>query len=100
VEIAIEKLVALAFFVVGLSHILQPRAWAEFFIRFRERGAAGTLMIGLLHLPLALVIVCFHNVWRGLPLVVTLIGWAQLLKKYALSHLSQTWIENACTHLS
>ena len=81
-EIGIERLVAACFLVVGLSHIFQPRAWAEFFIRFRERGAAGSLQLGLLHLPLALLIVAFHNIWHGLPVIVTIIGWAQLLKSF------------------
>jgi hypothetical protein len=80
--IAVEWLVALCFLVMGLSHILQPRAWAEFFIRFREKGAVGSLQLGLLHLPLALLIVAFHNIWQGVPLLVTLIGWSQLLKSF------------------
>lgn len=79
-QIAVEWLVALCFLVVGLSHTLQPRAWVDFFIRFREKGSVGSLQLGLLHLPLALVIVAFHNIWQGMPLVVTLIGWSQLLK--------------------
>ncbi|MEY2532023.1 MAG: hypothetical protein QOI96_2108 [Verrucomicrobiota bacterium] len=79
-EIAIEKLVAVCFFVIGLSHILQPRTWVEFFIRFRDKGAVGSLQLGLFHLPFALLIVSFHNIWHGLPLIVTIIGWAQLLK--------------------
>jgi hypothetical protein len=82
VQVAVEWLVALCFLVVGLSHILQPRAWAEFFTRFREKDAVGSLQLGLLHLPLALLIVAFHNIWRGIPLVVTLIGWSQLLKSF------------------
>ena len=79
-ETAIEKLVAIFFLLIGISHILQPRAWIEFFIRFRDKGPVGSLQLGLFHLPLALLIVSFHNVWHGLPLVVTIIGWAQLLK--------------------
>ena len=81
-EIAVEKFVAVAFLVIGLSHIFQPRAWSEFFVRFRENGATGSLQLGLLHLPLGLLIVVFHNVWHGFPMIVTLIGWAQLLKAY------------------
>lgn len=81
-NIAIERLVAISFLVIGLSHILQPRAWVEFFIRFREKGAVGSLQLGLFHLPLALLIVSFHNIWHGLPLVVTLVGWGQLLKSF------------------
>ena len=75
-----EMLVALCFFIIGLSHLLQARAWAEFFIRVRHKGAIGSLQLGLPHLPLALLVVTFHNVWQGLPLLVTLIGWSQLLK--------------------
>jgi hypothetical protein len=82
VDVAIEKLVAISFFVLGLSHIFQPRAWIEFFIRFRDKGAVGSLQLGLLHLPLALLIVSFHNIWHGLPVVVTLVGWGQLLKSF------------------
>ena len=81
-QIAVEWMVALFFLVVGLSHILQPRAWVDFFIGLREKGAVGSLQLGLLHLPLALVIVAFHNIWQGMPLVVTLIGWSQLLKSF------------------
>jgi uncharacterized protein YjeT (DUF2065 family) len=81
-HIAIEWLVALCFLIAGLSHILQPRAWAEFFIQFREKGAVGSLQLGLLHLPPALLIVAFHNIWRGIPLLVTLVGWGQLLKSF------------------
>jgi hypothetical protein len=81
-EIAIEKLVAICFLLIGLSHIFQPRAWSEFFIRFREKGAVGSLQLGFFHLPLALLIVSFHNIWHGLPIIVTIIGWAQLLKTF------------------
>ena len=79
-EMAIEKLVAVSFAIIGLSHLFQPRAWAELFNRFRDKGEAGSLQLGLLYLPFALLIVTFHNTWLGLPMIVTLIGWIQLLK--------------------
>jgi len=81
-ESAVEKLVAICFLVVGISHIVQPRAWSEFFIRVREKGAAGSIQLGLLNLPMALLIVAFHNVWHGLPMVVTIIGWSLLTKSF------------------
>ena len=80
VDIAIEKLVAIAFFVVGVCRIFQPRAWVDFFVRLRDKSAVGSLQVGLFHLPLALLIVSFRNIWRRLPLIVTLIRWAQLVK--------------------
>ena len=30
-EIAVEKFAVTCFFLIGVSHIVQPRAWAEFF---------------------------------------------------------------------
>jgi hypothetical protein len=79
-EKAIELFAAIHFFVIGLSHIFQPRAWADFFIRLRERGHAGVFVNGFLSLGFGSIIVAFHNVWEGLPMVLTIMGWAQVLK--------------------
>ena len=59
---------------------MQPRAWAEFFIMLREKEKVGSILAGLLHFPLGAVIVAFHNVWHGIPMVVTIMGWGLLLK--------------------
>ena len=80
VETAIEKLVAICFLVIGLSHIFQPRAWVKFFIMLREKGEVGSILNGLLHFPLGVLIVSFHNVWHGIPLAVTIIGWGLVIK--------------------
>jgi len=79
-EDSVEKFVALSFLVTGLSHILQPRVWAEFFIGLREKGEVGSFLNGLLHFPMGAFIVSFHNVWHGWPLLVTLIGWGLVIK--------------------
>jgi uncharacterized protein YjeT (DUF2065 family) len=79
-ESSIEKLVAICFLVIGLSHILQPRAWVRFFIMLREKGEVGSILNGLLHFPLGALIVSFHNVWHGVPLVVTIMGWGLVIK--------------------
>jgi hypothetical protein len=79
-ETAVEKLAAICILVTSLSHIIQPQAWAEFFILLREKGKVGSLLCGLLHFPLGVIIVAFHNVWHGLPIVVTIMGWGFLLK--------------------
>ena len=68
------------FGVLGLSHILQPKAWVEFFILLRGKGEAGAFMDGLLNLPIGALIVGFHNRWSGIPVVLTLVGWGLLLK--------------------
>src|SRR5688500_16662951 len=79
-EAGIERLTALALIVTGLSHILAPRSWARFFIRMRNQGDIAGLLNGLVHLPLGLLIVAFHPVWRGPGLLVTLIGCGLALK--------------------
>ena len=80
VEIAIQKLLAISCFVIGLSHMVQPRAWAQLFIGWRDKGTVGVFYTGLLHFAFGVVIVAFHNVWRGLPLLVTILGWAWTMK--------------------
>ena len=63
-----------------LSHIVQPRAWVEFFVFLRERGEAGAFATPFLSLIFGSIIVAFHNVWTGIPMVLTIVGWAQVLK--------------------
>ena len=77
---SVEILAIILFGVIGLSHILQPKAWAEFFIMLRGKGEAGAFMDGFLNLPLGAFIVGFHNIWSGIPVVFTLLGWGLLIK--------------------
>ena len=79
-ERSVEVLAIILLGVFGLSHILQPRAWAEFFILIRGMGEPGAFVDGFLNLPLGAVIVAFHNTWSGIPVVLTLVGWGLLLK--------------------
>lgn len=79
-ESAIEKIGAICFVVIGISYILQSRVWAQYFILFREKGEVGSFLTAFLHLPMGALIVSFHNVWHGIPLVLTLIGWGYVLK--------------------
>jgi hypothetical protein len=81
-ELAVTKLAIVCFFIIGVSHIIQPRVWAQFFIDMRGKEAAGSFLNALLHFPLGVLIVSFHNVWHGLPIVLTLIGWGLVLKSF------------------
>jgi hypothetical protein len=80
VENAIEMFAAVNFLVIGLSHLLQPRVWVDFFVWLRSKGHAGVFVNGMLSLGFGSIIVSFHNVWAGLPIVLTIIGWAQVAK--------------------
>jgi hypothetical protein len=79
-ERAIEIYAGIQFLVIGLSHLLQPRAWVDFFVLFRGQGLPGVFANAFLSLIFGSIIVGFHNVWTGLPMVLTLIGWAQIVK--------------------
>src|SRR4051812_17159061 len=79
-ERSVEIVAIILFGVIGLSHILQPRAWVEFFILLRGKGEAGAFVDGFLNLPLGAIIVGFHNIWSGKPVVLTQLGWGLLIK--------------------
>jgi hypothetical protein len=77
---AVQLLAAINFLVIGLSHVFQPRGWAEFFIWLRSKGQAGVFVNGFISLTFGSLVVAFHHVWSGLPIVLTIFGWAQVLK--------------------
>jgi hypothetical protein len=79
-EQAIQVFAAVSFLVIGLSHLGQPKAWVAFFQALAARGTAGVFVEGFLLLSFGALIVAFHNVWHGPGLVLTLIGWAQVVK--------------------
>ena len=79
-EKSVEVLAIIWFGVLGLSHLLQPKAWVEFFVLLRGKGEPGAFVDGFLNLPLAGVIIAFHNTWSGIPVVLTLVGWGLLIK--------------------
>ncbi len=79
-ERAIQIYAVINLTVIGLSHVLRPHAWVDFFVWLRERREAGVFAAAFMSLVFGSVIVAFHNVWSGIPLALTLLGWAQVLK--------------------
>jgi hypothetical protein len=69
----------------------------------REKGEVGSILNGLLHFPLGALIVSFHNVWQGIPMVVTIMGWGLVIKsllyltypKHGMRVLSQVTLERS-----
>ena len=102
-ERSVEVLAIVCFGVVGLSHILQHKAWAEFFILLRGKGDAGAFVDGFLNLQAAGIIIAFHNVWSGIPALLTVVGWCLLIKslirfcapKVALRMMARVSVERA-----
>ena len=76
----IDRVCAVGFIVVGVSHVVHARRWADFFTGL-ERSPGTALVIGALTLPMGLFIALGHDVWGvELRVVVTLCGWAMVLK--------------------
>lgn len=79
-EQAVQVFAAIAFLVIGLSHLVQPGAWVAFYQSLYARGTSGAFAEGFLLLNFGGLIVAFHNVWHGPALLLTVIGWVQVLK--------------------
>jgi hypothetical protein len=93
---------------MGLSHIVAHRSLAEVFVLLREKGHPGVFAVGFLSLGFGSIIAAFHPVWSGIPLVLTLLGWAQVLKgllylcipSYGLKKLSLVSLDRSRTFVA
>jgi len=90
VERAIALFAAINFLIIGLSHIFQHRAWAEFFVWLHEQGRPGAFANGFLALFTGSLIVAFHNVWSWPGVLLTAIGYSMLLKS-AVAFVRPDW---------
>ena len=79
-ERAVQVFALINFVIVGVSHAARPRAWSDFFALLRERGETGIIAGAFPNLVFGSVVVAFHNVWSGIPLVLTVFGWASVAK--------------------
>ena len=77
----VQLVVLISSLIIGVSHIVQPGLWGEYFADLRARGRAG-LVAKIMQVELwpALLIVSLHQVWAGPAIVVTIYGWLLLLK--------------------
>lgn len=77
---AVEIFAVINLTVIGSSHVFRHRVWGEFFAVLHRQGRAGAFANVMLSLIMGSLIVAFHNVWHGIPAVLTLLGWAFLGK--------------------
>jgi uncharacterized membrane protein len=102
-EQATQVFAAVSLLVIGLSHLIQPKAWVRYFHSLVAQGTSGAFVDGFLCLSFGAIIVGFHNVWHGPALLLTLLGWAQVLKglgrfvapEFALRVMARASIERA-----
>ena len=79
-----EKQIQLAFAiqlaVFGIVHLVRPGPLVAFYQTLASKKDAGVIYIALLSLITGSFLVAFHNIWTGLPILLTIFGWAQLVK--------------------
>lgn len=72
---AVQAMLALPLLAIGLSHLLQPRLWVDFFSYLHGLGTTGVVIRTFaLELVPAMTIVAFHWVWSGPELALSLYG--------------------------
>jgi hypothetical protein len=79
-ELVIQKIAAISFLVIGLSHVIQHRVWVNFFLHWKEKGEVGVFYTAFLHFAFGSLIISAHNIWNGIPIVLTLMGWGWVVK--------------------
>jgi len=80
-EIAVEKIAAIFYFILALSFLVNPKFWVSYVNDWKSRKPTPNDAFLFFHLMLSLLIVVFHNTWGwNLPVVITVIGWIGLTK--------------------
>jgi hypothetical protein len=77
---AVQMVMLISCTMMGLSHLLQPGLWSDFFGELRERGSVGLVISSFINSTPAAVIVGLHQVWSGAAIVLSVFGWLLLAK--------------------
>jgi hypothetical protein len=85
----LSRLIGLYCIIASLSMIIRGRA-TVLIVEELVRNAPLLFVVGTMTLAAGLAMVLSHNVWSGgaLPIVVTVAGWASLIKGVLLLFLS------------
>ncbi len=79
-SVVAANVVSWALLILGLSYLLQARAWARF-VRTAIHRPDQILPMVLVVLVLGLCVVWTHNVWvLESPVIVTIVGWVMAVK--------------------
>ncbi len=79
-ERAAERFALLTCLVLGLSHVLYCRTWAEMFVALHRHGKLGAFANGGLSLVPGAALVATHPAWTGPAMMLTAFGWLLMLK--------------------
>ena len=78
-QIVVANITAWLLLVMGLSLLVNPAGWQMLFADVMERPQRA-IPLFLFLLFFGLFIISQHNIWRGQGIVVSLVGWATVIK--------------------
>lgn len=82
-SIFIAKLFAVAYLFIGLGMLINSKHYKKMMDGF-VNNPTMLYMGGIMATLAGFLIVTFHNVWEGWPILVTVFGWLGLVKGFAL----------------
>lgn len=77
---SIELFTAINLSIVGLSHLIQPKIWVDFFQVLHSQKNAGNIFNALLSLSVGSLIFSFHFIWYWPQVLITIYGLLQVIK--------------------
>lgn len=80
--LSIQLFVAINVFIIGLSHLIQPRIWIEFFEYLHSKGNVGNIFNAMISLGMGSIVLSFHFIWTWPMILVTLYGLLLTLKGF------------------
>lgn len=81
----VQAVLSLPLLLMGMSHLVQPKMWIDFFTYLHGLGTTGVVLRSFaLELLPAVLITTFHFVWSGPEIIISIYG-VLLAAKIAIS---------------
>ena len=78
-SILIARIASLVFLCVGLAGIFNKNIYQRI-VNDLFKNAGATMIYGFIELVASFLIVTFHNIWTGWPVIITVVGWMGLIE--------------------
>jgi len=78
-EILLEKIASALLFMLGVTMMYEPLRWADFYSWLLQQGSKGRFVYAGVSIVTGLCIILFHDVWQGIPMALTILGWMAMI---------------------